>query len=106
MKIYTEVLITPHHAGFGMWQRGELQASPRTSWAHRSDLLDEIAANTDRLLPLAEAIKDPEFIALGVEDISGHIYNEPQKLFAIIDHEILSYLGIEESEVADDFFTH
>ena len=103
MTIYTEVSITPAHSGFGMFQRGELQISPQTSWADRADLLFEIANNYDAVMPLDEAVADEEFKTLGVEDISGNIYNQPARLFARIDRGELSYFGIEESELSEDF---
>lgn len=104
MKTYTEVSITPHHSGFGMFQTGELQISPETSWADYSDLKFAIAQNSDAMLELSEALEDPEFQEAGVEDISGHIYNEPDTLFARIHKGTLNYFGIVESEVPDDFY--
>jgi|LakMenEpi03Aug12_release.lakeMendotaPanAssembly.Ray.scaffolds.fasta_scaffold59545_7 hypothetical protein len=104
MKIYTEVYITPHHSGFGMYQTGELQISPQTSWADFGDLTFEIAQNSDAVLELSEALEDPEFQAAGVEDISGRINNQPDTLFARISDGNLNYFGIVESEVADDFY--
>lgn len=104
MKIYTEVTIALHHAGFGMYQRGEVQSGPETSYAFESDLLEIIAQNSEEVLPIEEAITSADFIALGVEDIRGKIYNQPSKVFARIDRGELSYFGIVENEVADDFF--
>ena len=105
MTIYTEVSITPAHSGFGMFDRGELQIGQQTSFADLSDLLFEIANNSDAVLPLDEAIADEDFKDLGIEDISGNIHNQPSRLFARIDRGELSYFGIEESEVSEDFYT-
>jgi hypothetical protein len=104
MKIYTEIFIRPHHSGFGMYQVGELQISPQTSWADYSDLRFAIAQNSDAMLELSEALDDPEFQEAGVEDISGRIYDEPNTLFARIYKGELSYFGIVESDVADDYY--
>jgi hypothetical protein len=104
MNIYTEVTIAPHHAGFGMYQRGEVQSGPETSCAFESDLIGRIAENSDEILSIEEAIVDAGFIAAGVEDIRGKIYNEPSKVFARLDRGDLSYFGIVENEVAEGFF--
>jgi len=104
MNIYTEVTIVPHHAGFGMYQRGEVQSGPETSYAFEADLLEIIAQNSEEVLPIEEAITSADFIAMGVEDIRGKIYNQPSKVFARIARGELSYFGIVENEVADDFF--
>lgn len=104
MKIYTEVAIVPHHAGFGMYQSGEVQSGPETSFAFVSDLLEVVAQNSEEVLPIEDAIAHADFIAAGIEDIRGKIYNQPAKVFARIDRGELSYFGIVESEVADDFF--
>lgn len=106
MKIYTEVVISAHHAGFGMFERGELNIGPENSWAYEPDLLAEIANNSELALPIEEAVVDASFIALGVEDIRGKIYNQPSAVFARIDrYGELSYFGIEETEVEDSFFS-
>ena len=104
MNIYTEVVITPHHAGFNMYQAGEIQSGPETSFAFESDLLEIIANNSEEVLPIEEAVASADFLALGVEDIRGKIYNQPSKVFARIDRGELSYFGIEENEAAEDFF--
>lgn len=104
MTIYTEVAITPHHGGFGMFQRGEDQSSPATSYACYSDLLRDAGENSDAVMPIDEAIADADFIVFGVEDIRGHIYNQPDNVFARINRGELSYFGIVATEVPDDFF--
>jgi hypothetical protein len=104
ITIYTQVLISPHHAGFGMYQAGEVHFSPESSYAVKSDLLRAIGENSDAVLPIAEAITSEEFLALGVEDIRGKIYNQPSGVFAQISDGEVGYFGIDEREVADDFF--
>jgi hypothetical protein len=104
MKIYTEVFIHPANSGFGMYQTGELQVSPETSWADYSDLKSAIAQNSDAVLELSEALDDPEFQEAGVEDISGRVYHTPNTLLARIHKGTLNYFGIVESDVADDFY--
>jgi hypothetical protein len=104
MQVYTEISIQKHHSGFGMYQTGELQVSPQTSYADFGDLCFEIAQNSEAMGYLSQALEDEEFIAAGVEDIAGRIYNQPEKLFARINDGQLNYFGIVESEVPDDFF--
>jgi hypothetical protein len=104
MKIYTEVSILPHHSGFGMFQTGELQVSPQTSWADYGDLRFEICQNSEAMLELSEALDDPEFQEAGVEDISGRIQNQADYLFARINDGTINYFGIVESEVPDNFY--
>ena len=104
MTIYTECNIDPASAGFGMWQRGELQISSETSFANDCDLIMVIAENCDAVEDIEEALKDDDFIAAGVEDIRGKIYNEPGRILVILDNGELRYIGIEESEVEKDFF--
>jgi hypothetical protein len=103
-EAYTEVIITPHHSGFGMWERGELQIGPETSFAFKGDLLFVIGQNSDKIAPIAEAIEDADFIELGIEDIRGRIYNQPDEVFARISDGELSYFGIEETIVQENFW--
>ena len=104
MKIYTEVSINPASSGFGMYDRGELQIGTEFSFAYFSDLIQAIAENVDDAMPLADALNDPDFIEAGVENIRGSICNEPATIYAIINNGELHYIGIEESEVEDNFF--
>ena len=104
MTIYTEVSITADHAGFGMYRACEIQASPETSYIDESDLIGAIDQNSDDVLPIEEAILNDEFIALEVEDIDGKIMNQPNRVFARIYRGELSYFGIVESEVDENFF--
>jgi hypothetical protein len=105
MTIYTEVSINKHHAGFGMWQSGERQPSPTNSYAFYSDLIDAVSQEQNGVYPIASAITDPVFIAAGVEDIRGKIFNEPTYVFAYFDkYDELRYFGVDESGVPDDFF--
>jgi hypothetical protein len=82
MKVYTAVQITPHHAGFGMFQCGELQVSPQNSWAYFDNLISEFKINSYAVAPISLTLKDPEFISKGIIDVRGHIYNEPENIYA------------------------
>lgn len=109
MTVYTQVCITPHHAGFGMWESGELQVSPENSWALRSDLLHVIGENFDEVLPIAEALEREDLLALGVENIEGRIYNGPDCLYVAVSEngegeKEFGYFGIEETQVPENFF--
>ena len=104
MKVYTECTIKQHHAGFDMFERGELSVSPDTSYEDLANLVYE-----SELTPLADALNDPEFQAAGIEDIRGRIYNEPAHIYvSLVDDDAndpkVIYRGVEESEVAQDFF--
>jgi hypothetical protein len=87
-----------------MWERGEVHTSPENSFAFAGDLIQAIYNSSDSVLPLGEALTDDEFIALGVEDIRGKIYNQPSKIFARIYRDTLTYFGIVESEVPASFY--
>lgn len=105
MKIYTSVIISPHHAGFGMYERGEIQSSPENSWAYFQDLISEMSNNLFSLMKIEDALDNQEFIEAGIEDIRGKIYNEPSHIYAAIDdYGSLIYFGIVESEVSENFF--
>ena len=104
MTIYTEFTIKPADSGFGMWQRGEKPIGPETSYA---DLYDLVMAGG--LVSLETALEDDDFIAAGIEDIRGRIYNEPGLIYAKLYVEgdgspRVRYYGIEEDEVPEDFF--
>ena len=105
ITVYTEVNINPASGGFGMFERGLVMASPENSWADLSYLESLLEGLGYRKLD--EAIKDPEFIAVGVENIAGRIHNQPPYIFARIagSHEpYIEYCGIEASEVPADFY--
>lgn len=106
MEIYTEVAITPHHAGFGVWEAGEHQPSPQHSYADEQDLLDEIRQNCYTVLPIAEALGDAEYTALGIEDIRGKINGPHGDIYACIrlNPRALEYFALVKSEVADDYY--
>lgn len=105
MKVYTLVQIDPHHAGFGMYQRGELQVSPQNSYAYHDDLISECVNNSCTVASIDLALGDSEFIEKGVTDIRGHIYNEPSNIYAVIDdYGSLGYFGVVESDVGEDFY--
>ena len=104
MTIYTEFTIKPADSGFGMWQRGEKPIGPETSYA---DLYDLVMAGG--LVSLETALEDDDFIAAGIEDIRGRIYNEPAYIYCVIGEEgdgspCVRYFGVEEDEVPEDFF--
>ena len=104
MKVYTEVSITPHSSGFGMFQRGELQVSPQNSYAHFDDLISAYNNSSYAVASINLALNDPEFIAKGIVDVRGHIYDEPSNIYAVInDYGNLGYFGVVESDIAEDF---
>lgn len=94
---YMECVITKHHAGFGMYEAGEANGE---AWDHLSDLRAEMMRNLSNCKPLAEALKDAEFIAAGVEDIRGKCYRQPKHIFANLEanphtgENEVSYYGI------------
>lgn len=105
MKVYTAVQITPHHSGFGMFQRGELQVSPQNSWAYFDNLISEFNINSYAVASINLALNDPEFIEKGITDVRGHIHNEPSNIYAVIDdYGTLGYFGVVESDVGEDFY--
>ena len=104
MTIYTEFAIKPADSGFGMWQRGEKQVGPQTSYADLSDLV-----MAGELIDLDDALADEDFIEAGVEDIRGHIYDEPGMIYCVLGEEgdgspCVLYYGVDEDEVPEDFF--
>ena len=104
MAIYTEFTIRPADSGFGMWQRGEKQGGPQTSYADLSDLV-----MAGELIDLDAALADEDFIEAGIEDIRGRIYNEPGMIYCVLGEEgdgspCVRYFGVDEDEVPEDFF--
>ena len=104
MTIYTEFTIKPADSGFGMWQRGEKTVGPQTSYAYLSDLIMD-----GELIDLETALAYEDFIAAGIEDIRGRIYNEPERIYAVLGEEgdgspCVLYYGVDEDEVPEDFF--
>jgi hypothetical protein len=104
MTIYTAFTIKPADSGFGMWQRGEKQVSAQNSYAYLSDLIMD-----GELIDLDDALADEDFIEAGIEDIRGRIYNEPGRIYAVLDVEgdgspCVRYYGVDEDEVPEDFF--
>ena len=104
MTIYTSCSIKPAPSGFGMWQRGEKQVGPQTSYADLSDLV-----MAGELIDLDDALADEDFIEAGIEDIRGRIYDEPGLIYAVLGKEgdgspCVRYHGVEEDEVPEDFF--
>jgi hypothetical protein len=87
-----------------MWQRGEKQVSAQNSYAYLSDLIMD-----GELIDLDDALADEDFIEAGIEDIRGRIYNEPGRIYAVLDVEgdgspCVRYYGVDEDEVPEDFF--
>ena len=104
MTIYTAFAIKPAHSGFGMWQRGEKPVGPETSYAFLSDLIMD-----GEMVGLDDALADTDFIEAGIEDIRGRIYNEPGRIYAVLDVEgdgypCVRYYCVDEDEVPEDFF--
>ena len=104
MTVYTACTIKPADSGFGMWQRGEKQIGPETSYAFLSDLIID-----SEMIDLDDALADEDFIEAGIEDIRGRIYNEPGLIYAVLGKEgdgspCVRYCGVEEDEVPEDFF--
>ena len=105
MKVYTPVLIVPHHSGFGMFQKGELQVSPTNSYQFFSDLIEEIESNNYSCLPIVEALQSSEFTEKNIVDIRGKVYDSPSNIYAVIDdYSNLSYFAVVESDVDDNFY--
>ena len=83
---YFETVITPHHAGFGMWQAGETSGE---GWADETDLLNE-AASCGPLYELG--VNEPEG-----SDIRGNIYGTVGRVFCFHDEDgEIRYFGIVE----------
>lgn len=101
---YIEVVIRPHHSGFGMWERINPTISPDNVWRNDSDLIQEMNNNLC-LEFLDDALKYPEFIKLGIEDIRDNIYGgNPDKIFVYVAGDQIYYTGIEEVEVNENFW--
>lgn len=101
---YFEVVIRPHHSVFGMWERIDPTISPDNVWRYDSDLILEMTNNLC-LEFLDDALKDPEFIELGIEDIRGKIYNgDPDQIFVYVTKNQIYYTGIDEVEVPENFW--
>lgn len=106
MKIaYYELSITPHHAGFGMYDRGEDNCSREHAWANLPDLEAEMMSNAEDLLPLDEARTNDAFLAAGITNIRGRIYGgDPTYLYAYLSDGELAYTGVDSVEVPEDFW--
>jgi hypothetical protein len=86
---FSEVRIKPANGGFGMWQA---EFGGGDQWGDESDLLSAMRGGIDGTLLELGVDMLPE----GVVDIRGNIYNEPSRVFAIIDTdgELEGYTGI------------
>jgi hypothetical protein len=82
--------ITPAHSGFGMWDvcpnHGDVQTS--------ADFFNEIDS------PFYELGKDD--LPAEIEDIRGNIYDEPSRVFAVINPWGVEYFGVEEASEAEE----
>ena len=101
---YKEICINPHHAGFGAYQASEANGD---AWADESDLESEIVGNGIDFLPLEEALKNPEYIAAGVENPT--IYGDAGSIYASIEsdpdgRQVVKYFGIIEVQVSPDYW--
>ena len=92
--MYYELMILPHHAGFGMYQRGEANGE---GWVNPTDLIQEIYQQAPGTV--YEVGRDE--LPKGIKDIRGLIQDgDPDYLFAwqYDDHGDLrtAYCGIIE----------
>lgn len=74
---------------------------PEDSYESLSDMLQQCDGHP---LALDEALEDQDFVDVGIENIRGLIYDEPTHLFASLDHDGITYFGVQEYEVPGDFF--
>ena len=86
---YSEVRIKPASGGFGMYQA---EFGGGEDWADESDLLSAMRGGIDGTLVELGVMMLPE----GVVDIRGNIYDEPSRVYAIIDADgdLEGYTGI------------
>lgn len=104
---YKEVVITNHHAGFGMYELGEANGE---AWAFSEDIIGEISSNGVSFLSLDEALQDARYIDAGAEDIKGRIYGgDPDEIYVILEKdyegkEYVYYFGIIEVKVAENYW--
>ena len=90
--MFYEVSIHAAPAGFGEFQCQPINGE---GWTDVNDLLTEITSNNDHVFELTDEIV--ETVLPGqAEDIRGRIHNEPERVFAIVDGDSVSYFGIVE----------
>ncbi len=82
---YYFVAILPHHSGFGMWDC-QVVDEP---WAMDSDLIHEAAQDFDAIYELGS-----DKLPVEIEDIRGHIYSEPERVFVGLRGGRVDYWGI------------
>lgn len=92
MTLYAETTIRPHHAGFGMY---DIDANVPSDNDY-SDDLDILNAITDGTVYELGVDTLPD----GVEDIRGKIYNQPDRVFALVrdGEESVAYFGLIAKE--------
>lgn len=89
---FAEIVLQPHHAGFGMWQRS---GDAEYAWDDADNLLNEIETNLDSQV-YELGVDD---LSGGIEDIRGSIYEEPTRVFAYQDDQgEVRYFGIDSAE--------
>lgn len=87
--MYKEIVIAPCASVFGKYQASEFNGD---TWEDEQDLLDAMR-NTDFIL-YELGVDD---LPGGLEDIRGHIHNEPTRVFGYVDEQDISrYVGISE----------
>lgn len=90
--MFYEVSIHAAPSGFGEFQCQPINGK---GWTDVNDLLTEITSNNDHVFELTDEIV--ETVLPGqAEDIRGRIHNEPERVFAIVDGDSVSYFGIVE----------
>lgn len=93
MTMYYEQVITPATGGFGEWQTSSEVPGEDDLHADCTDILD---ACKDAY-PQGEVYQlGKDALPEGVEDITGRIHNEPDRVFALIVDGEVTYFGISE----------
>jgi len=97
--MYKESVITPHHAGFGMWDGGRPEGD---EWA---DVLEwQQACDTPYgIWELSDELFADPRTPDEIEDIRGHVYNGPDRIFAICHRDgagplRVTYHGLTECD--------
>lgn len=90
MSKYIEIMIQPCPSGFGEYQCVPLNGE---AWDDIEDLLAEITANHDHVYELTDEIV-ASVLPGQAEDIRGRIHNEPDRVFAIVGNDYVTYFGI------------
>lgn len=88
--MFFQVTIVPASSGFGEYQCLPINGE---GWVDEQDLLDEITSNNDHVFELTDEIV-ASVLPGQAEDIRGRIHGQPERVFAIVDGERVSYFGI------------